>query len=370
MGKDLSVLSTSVTKQTGDMSWKSSSLSSVHTMLDGRLLYQAESLRISLLLRGWVEPPRPGALHGSTLVQQILSVIAQRGGAKAGELWRTLVGSGTFDRITREDFLLLLRALGEQEILQQESSGLLLPGPLGEKLINHYDFYSAFVTTDEFRVITDGRSLGSLPLARPLTAGQRIIFAGRRWRVDDVDTKRKVIVVKADRGGVPPAFEGNGGMVHDLVRQEMLSILGHSATPSFLDSSATSLLAEAQDFFRSATLGTKRWFLDGNSTVLLTWRGDWINDALALLLTAHGLETSNEGVGLRVHSTDAKCLEAVLRQIADSPAIAPEHLRLKPQQTYREKWDWAVHEGLRLHSFASHVLDLDGTKAAVIALLG
>ena len=325
---------------------------------------------VSLLLRGWVEPPRPEALHASTLVQQILSVIAQRGGATASELWRTLIGSGTFDRITREGFLLLLRALGEKELLQQESSGLLLPGPLGEKLINHYDFYSAFVTTDEFRVVTEGSTLGSLPLSRPLTAGQRIIFAGRRWRVDDVDTARKVITVRADRGGVPPIFDGTDGMVHDRVRQEMQSILGQSASPSFLDSAAAALLAESQDFFRSTALGTKRWFLDGNSIVLLTWRGDSINDTLALLLTAHGLEASNEGVGLRVHSADTKRLDAVLRQIAGLPTITPEDLRLKPQQTYREKWDWVIPESLRLRSFASQVLDLEGIKATVITLLG
>ena len=324
---------------------------------------------VSLLLRGWVEPPRPGALHASTLVQQILSVIGQRGGATATELWRTLMGSGAFDRITREDFLLLLRALGEKEIIQQESGGLLLPGPVGEKLINHYDFYCAFVSGDEFRLIAEGRTLGSLPLARPLTAGQRIIFAGRRWRVVDIDTGRKIITVKANRSGVPPTFDGTSGMVHDCVRREMLSILSESEPLGFLDPCAAALLAEAQHFFRSAALEGKRWFRDGNSIALLTWRGDWINDTLALLLTAHGLETSNEGVGLRVHSADGERLEAVLKHVADSPFVTPEDLHLKPQQTCLEKWDWAIPEGLRLRSLASHVLDLEGTKAVAITLL-
>jgi ATP-dependent Lhr-like helicase len=36
---------------------------------------------VRLLISRWVDPPRPEALHASTLVQQILSVIAQKGGA-------------------------------------------------------------------------------------------------------------------------------------------------------------------------------------------------------------------------------------------------------------------------------------------------
>jgi len=60
----------------------------------------------------------------------------------------------------------------------QDSSGSLLPGTLGESLINDFDFYSAFTSGEEFRLIAEGRVLGSLPIERPLTPGQRVIFAG------------------------------------------------------------------------------------------------------------------------------------------------------------------------------------------------
>jgi ATP-dependent Lhr-like helicase len=38
----------------------------------------------------WCEPPREGALHLSTLVQQLLSLIAQYGGATAADAYRVL----------------------------------------------------------------------------------------------------------------------------------------------------------------------------------------------------------------------------------------------------------------------------------------
>jgi ATP-dependent Lhr-like helicase len=316
----------------------------------------------SLLLQSWVEPSRKGAIHASTLVQQMLSVIAQRGGATAGDLWAVLVQSGTFGQVSRDDFVLLLHALGEREILQQESSGLLLPGPLGEKLINNYEFYSAFVSGEEFRLIAEGRSLGSLPISQPLTAGQRIIFAGRRWRVIDVDTEHKAITVKADSGGAPPAFEGGGSMVHDHVRAEMRRLLSDTEPLRFLDRAASECINEAREYFRAANLNDKPWFVDGSSIVMPTWRGDWANDGLALLLTARGLQTSNEGIALRVHSNNSQQLKSLLHQIGNATKLSVQDLHLKPELTIREKWDWALPDDLRLRSFASLLLDLDGAK--------
>jgi ATP-dependent helicase Lhr and Lhr-like helicase len=317
---------------------------------------------VQLLLNQWVEPPRRGALHASTLVQQILSVIAQRGGATAEELWTVLAKSNIFENISREEFVGLLRALGSRDILQQESAGLLLPGVAGEELINHYDFYSAFASGEEFRLLAEGRVLGSLPVNRPLTIGQCVIFGGRRWRVRDVDTKGKVVFVSADRGGSPPVFDGTAGSVDDRVRQEMRSVLAGSDPVSFLDPKASELLEEARLYFQSGGLGQKHWFVEGHSILILTWRGDWANDAISLLLTAKGLATSNEGIALRVSSVDQVRLKAILEDIAASTSISIEDLRLKPEHTIREKWDWVLPDSLRLASFASSRLDLGGAR--------
>jgi ATP-dependent Lhr-like helicase len=263
----------------------------------------------------------------------------------------------------------LLRELGARDIVQQDSSGLLLPGVLGEKLINHYDFYSAFASGEEFRLLAEGRVLGSLPIDRPLTIGQCLIFGGRRWRVRDVDTKGKVVFVSADRGGSPPAFDGGAGSVDDRVRQEMRSVLAGSEALTFLDAKAVELLDEAKLYFQTRGLGQKQWFTEGNSLLVLTWRGDWTNDALALLLTAKGLATSNEGVALRVSSVDHLKLKSVLEEIAALPQISIEDLRLKPEHVIREKWDWVLPDSLRLASFASSVLDIKGAHTTSQELL-
>ena len=323
---------------------------------------------IRLLISRWVEPPAPEALHASTLVQQTLSIIAQRGGANAAELWDTLVRSGIFGQIDASDFSELLRAMGSRDLIMQDHGGTLLPGLLGEKLINQFDFYSAFTSGEEFRIIAEGQVLGSLPIERPLTSGQRIIFGGRRWKVQDVDARGKVVFVVRDRGGVPPSFDGIGGAVHSRVRQEMKQVLTEAESVPFLDSKAAEFLEEGRRWFTAAKLNERRWIIDGSNILLLGWQGDSIQDALALLLTARGMHASNEGAAIRIFSTDQERLITLLSEIASGASPRADDLHIKPEQAIREKWDWTLPAELRLRSYVSAQLDLGGAQQLAMTL--
>ncbi len=55
---------------------------------------------VELLTAGWFEPPDTAGLHLSTLIQQILSITAQHGGAAAAQLFDVLCGRGPLHRST------------------------------------------------------------------------------------------------------------------------------------------------------------------------------------------------------------------------------------------------------------------------------
>jgi ATP-dependent Lhr-like helicase len=135
---------------------------------------------IDLLLENWYEPPNLDGLHFSTLIQQLLSVIAQFGGATASALFSALCSNGTFVRVTKAQFVMLLRDLARSDIVVQASDGTLLPGQRGERLLNHYSFFSAFQSPEEYRLVTEGRTLGSIPVTYPILPGSLLIFSGRR----------------------------------------------------------------------------------------------------------------------------------------------------------------------------------------------
>ena len=312
---------------------------------------------VRLLARGWFEPPRAQGIHASTLVQQCLSVIAQCGGASAADLWKSLIAEGAFPKVEKSDFMGLLKSLGEHELIIQDSSGLLLPGEVGERLINHYEFYSAFTSDEEFRLVCDGKTLGSVPVSRPLTKDQRIIFGGRRWQVRDVDLQAKVIIVSAARGGAPPQFDGLGAMVHDVVRKEMRAVLADSAPCPFIDSSAQALLDEARKTFSSLRLGDGYLIESGSKCSLISWLGDYANDALRLLLNHVGLPCHNTGLVIEIDASIDQA-NAALNAVGSLDPGDLNSTLADVENMLREKWDWALPEPLLKRSFASISLDI------------
>lgn len=317
---------------------------------------------VQLLVQGWFEPPHSSGLQVSTLVQQVLSVIAERGGATAAALWSILVQDGPFRQIQKNDFMAVLKEMGTNDLVAQDQTGLLLHGGLGERFVNHYDFYAAFVSEDEFTIQCEGRTLGSIPISRPMVPDQRIIFAGKRWRVVDVDLKSQHIAVVPDVGGAPPTFDSASSLTHDRLRQEMKAVLESSERVTFLDGTAESLLAEARKFYDEAKLAKEAIIEWGDSVFLFTWRGDRTNDALSLLLSGCGHRAWNEGLAVHVPKCSREEVRILLQDVKHKgPDL--ESLQLQRSAVIREKWDWTVPHDLLVRSYASHYLDLSGAMA-------
>jgi len=317
---------------------------------------------ISLLLENWFEPPRVHGTHLSTLIQQILSSIAQTGGATAGQLYALLCSPATpFSSVTKAEFIELLRHLGQKELLVQESSGVLLHGRVGEKFVNHYTFYAAFASDEEFRIVAGGRTLGSLPVIQMLTIGQRILFAGKTWRVDEIDEPQKTIFVTRTSGGVPPLFSGGGGRTHSRVRQRMRQLLEEQTKPVFLDETAGRFLTEARDCYARMDLSRQVVLDQGHELMLLTWLGDAANEALACLLIRRGYVATAAGPGVEVRK-GSNSTQDVMKALGDAAVDEPPPLDIllaNVQNLRREKWDWALPDGLLRKAYASQYLDLD-----------
>ena len=321
--------------------------------------------QVQLLVAGWFEPPRTQALHLSTLVQQLLSLIAQYGGVTAAQAFRVLCASGVFPTLSRQDFMLLLRELGERDFLMQDSSGLLLLGEAGEKVANHYSFLAAFVSPDEFRVMCEGRVLGSLPLDRPMMPESFVIFAGRRWRVVDCDQAEKLIQVVPAAGGKEPLFDGMAGKVHDRVREEMRSILAGDTPIPFLDSAAMTQLVEARETFVAMELAHRVLVANGSECRLFTWRGDWVNDTLVLLLTTKGMRAVNEGMCLAILGMSETAVRDVIRELCAAPPQDSVALVENVQNKFLGKWDGLLPDELLARNYAASELDMEGAKACL-----
>ena len=318
---------------------------------------------IELLIERWCEPPAPQALHLSTLTHQILSVIAEHGGVRAKRLYDTLCSRGPFQQIDPSLFASLLRHMGRSDVhlIEQAPGGILLLGPRGEKLVEHYSFYAVFQTSEEYRLIADGKLLGTLPSTTLLAEGMSIIFSGRRWRITSVHDTDKVIEVTADRVGRTPPFSGQGGLIHDQVVKKMRDVLSGESIPRYLDKGAENLLNSARSEFRR--LGLERRSICGTAErgrVIATWAGSIKTSTLALRLRAMGYTVATHDGFLDVNYNEGiRPAEEALQEIAFSDGISAEGLLPSSANFMTEKFHPYLSPDLLLIEAASSRLDLE-----------
>ena len=321
---------------------------------------------VELLIEGWVEPPTPSSLHLSTLVQQTLSLLAQTGGADARSVWRALCASGPFSEVDSGLFEGFLRSLGAADLITQDHTGELVLGLEGERLVDHYSFYAAFSSPEEYRLMVGDKTLGKLPIGHPLFPGLLLIFAGRRWKVLAVDEERKLVDLTPARGGRTPNFIGSGGpAIHDRVRRKMLALYQTDRMPHYLDSTARDLLDEAREWFRRLELGQRSLLGSPDSTLFFPWSGDRIMGTLALMLASEGVEVSLGSVHLEAENIKPEGLTEILDRLEINPPPEPLDLAQQGGAKQTEKFHPYLEDRLLLIDYASSSLDVPGAVAAL-----
>lgn len=292
-----------------------------------------------LVLEGWVEPPASGELDLSTLTHQVISTIAETGAVTAAELHRRLCVEGPFRNASREVFVRLLRALGEADIIDQDSGGKLILGLVGERLRASRDFYAAFATRTEFTVLAGDRVLGTLPIDTLPKPGDHIAFAARRWQVSGVDSDRRELYVTPAKRRKRPKFVSAGGRVHRRVVDRMLAVLAGEGDIPYLDETARATLAAARANARTHRLAERRHFgVNARSAVWLLWSGTVETQTVQALLASVGIEAVDERVGLVCACSEAELDAVVERWSKAAPDLATlaEHIEPKRRRKYDE----------------------------------
>lgn len=326
---------------------------------------------INLLLKGWYEPPIAGRLHISTLIQQMLSSIAQQGGIRADQAWHDFCEQGPFQEMEQDLFIKLLRCLGERDLIQQSQDGLLLLGLKGERLVNHYTFYTAFSTTEEYRISTPDRFLGTLPTAMPIVEEMILLFAGQRWEVQSVDEEKQMVMVTPSEGeGQAPAFGGSSGFVHDRVRQTMRDIYRSTDVPVYLDATAKKLLKEARQSFSDCGLDQESIVGEDEQVLLFPWRGSLIMNTLHMLLLDSGLKASQEGLAIKVKGVEPDELMPYLQSLVNLGPANPLRLADVVRNKRSEKYDWVLTDELLNHNYVARFFDPQGTWETVSEICG
>ncbi|WP_372023093.1 DEAD/DEAH box helicase (plasmid) [Tistrella mobilis] len=326
---------------------------------------------VRLLLQGWCEPPGPAALHLSTLTHQVLALIAERGGIRPQAAHRLLCVEGPFRKVAAGTFAALLRRLGHPSVrlIEQAPTRELMLGEQGERLVSHYSFYAVFHTPEEYRVVSGGRTLGQLPLDRPVANEMMIIFAGRRWIVADIRATERVLEVVPAPGGRPPAFSsGEPGPIHDRLAQEMFTVLSGNDVPAFLDAGARDALLAGREIFTRYDIARCSMLPGDKGMILLPWLGSIRRDTLMLALDAEGVRGAGSGVALDLRAQPEQVMEALAR-IAAAPPPDPLVLARRIGNKLLNKFDHLLDEDLLTADAAAARLETDSLPGIADSLV-
>jgi ATP-dependent Lhr-like helicase len=342
------------------------------SLLDRLFLCILQAIAMSdLLIERWTEPVQDDRLHASTLVQQVMSVIKERGGATADLLFELLVRDGAFRNVGRAFFNDLLADMRAADLLEATAQGDLILGLNGERIASNRnkDFYTAFQTPDEFAVLHDGRRIGSVAVFPATNTDHFLILAGKRWRVLDVNPDRKVILVTPAKGGRLPVFRTSGGPdIHPRVREQMRSVLFGKSDPVYLDATGRRMLESARQAARNANLAHRQFHADGHELYWFTWTGTRIQRTLmAFLRESAKFDVSDGGVALIFdHAEETQVREAIRSFLQNTPT--PEALASLIPNKALEKYERFLSEELQAIVFARNCLDVGGARTLVQTL--
>ena len=315
-----------------------------------------------LMLEHWCEPNGIENWHLSTLVQQVMSVIAEAGGASALTLYERLISRGSFENVGKDIFIRTLRSMSANDLIEQSAEGTIILGLKGEKIVRNYEFYSAFMTEKKLRVLNRGHLIGTVSALPTTGADGFLILAGRRWKVLDFNLDRKEIMVEPSRGGRLPFFAGSSEPdLHPRIHKKMHEVLSDNKIPivDYLDLEAKEMLQEARTFARESDILQSKFFRNGNDTLWFTWVGSRVNRTLFGLGLYNKLHLSDDGIAITFEKMDEKEIQAYYSQFLIEHPDPIEIAQSFPIKAV-EKYDYYLTDELLCEAFARNYLDLPG----------
>lgn len=313
---------------------------------------------IELLIEKRYESPSISSYHFSTLIQQILSLIAQYGSFQPKEAWTFLCKNGAFRNVPVELFLELLRSLGSANIISQLHTGQIIISVEGEKILSKRDFYVAFNTSIDYTIINNANSrrLGTIQYIP--NVGDSILLAGRRWIVDSLDEGNKNIMVSLIKQGGNIHFTGEEFDIDRLITQKMLEIYKSNEDIAYLDiqSGARERLKEGRNFFAGNVRDNDLFMTYGNNSIFMTWAGTKINRTIALLVENNiGRKVSYDHIA--VHGISKSELLSIIDAGKPSEVQLAELLN-RPNKE-KQKYDYLLSDQLLNMEYAASYLDAD-----------
>ncbi|WP_139652356.1 DEAD/DEAH box helicase [Raoultibacter phocaeensis] len=311
----------------------------------------------------WIEPIPPQKHPYSLVYHQTMSTLKSNGELSAAKLAQEVLSLGSFKSISQDDFKLLLNHLIATEHIQKTEQGGLIIGRVGEKIVNHFHFYTVFIVPEYYLVKDENKPIGTVDKIYPV--GVRFSLAGITWETLDVNEKSKVLFVKRVPGiSVVDWNVDFESELHTVLVRTMRSILRGNESYPYLSDSCKERLAEIRYLALGSTITENLVTqLSEHTFAVFPWVGTRQLFTLHFCLLGRGIKSKmpwRTAVYLEV--CFGGTAEELEREIADILASKPNlhELPLPDDIEIAAKYNEYVPYPLLRKQFVEDFLDFDG----------
>lgn len=321
---------------------------------------------VKLLLDKWFEDPGTDDFFLSTLIQQILSVIASNGSVSAKNIYDLLCKTGPFNNIDTKMFMQVLRDMGQADLIMQMADGKLCSSIAGERLISKYDFYVTFDIIEEYIIEYNNHIIGRIPksAARFLQEEDVFLLSGQSWKVIFINFQNQIIAVKPSSQHASTLDIGRSrAQIHDEVARTVYNLYLKGEYPKCLNSAATTLFDQGREMFFELGLDKKHYAIYQETLYITPWVSNKIVKTIFLLLKHENLKSSvYEGI-ITLEYCSLETLKFTIMSLLHNDPIKPEELLKKAKNLDMDKYDQYLSRELKIANYTKRNLDIEGAYA-------
>lgn len=308
----------------------------------------------------WIEPIEPSRYPYALLYHQTMAFLAARGETSPAVLAQNMLLLSSFKNISQNDYKKLIIHLISIGQLQKTERGGLIVGGKGERVVNHYEFYSVFESPAEYLVRCENRVIGTIQ--KPVPRGNHFALAGHAWECVDMDKKSRTVFVKPVKGISKISWIGTSGSeLHTRIIQKMREVLITDENYAYLSENCIEKLNSMRKFSRQSRLVDELVApLSKSRYAIFPWVGTRQKCALYFALLNKGFNVQDRDYYLIVETKEEKdVLEKKIYEIVENPP--DKHIFHLPENIQIPfKYNNFIPLELLRKQFVEDFIDLDG----------
>lgn len=293
---------------------------------------------------------------------QVLSTLLENYGLSHEEYNQLNKSIVSFSDISDDEFAEITHYMASEdyiEILDNE----VITGLGIERLMRMGNFYNHFVTSLVYKVYNDKGLVGEVDVRPEIQLDSNIYLAGSVWRIVQIMTKNKKIMVEKAKNGKAPKFSGLGDMdISEIVRSRMKQILAYPDIFSFPDEIEEILQDLREEYSDDEFL----FVADKEDISLRTFKSSKVNRTLATFLNIGGKTTkfTNDETDSTITGPDLIYYFEQIRQspprLSDIRKFFSDHEPIVESLLCGHKYMCLVPMDLRIDYIINNRLDIRG----------